>query len=146
MSTVASVPLMPVDARLYQTSGPPYVSVTSGQVLVCVQRWRIPQAGRPARRVGPVDPPRRLLAALLVEVGDVAGLREADVESARLSRTLGPHAVPDDLAVLVFVEAEVDVVLLEPSRLRVPGADHVPDRARQGIGRACVILRLVAEE
>ena len=64
-----------------------------------------------------IAPPERPLCAGLVELGNVARLREARVEAAQHPRDAYVQAVPDDAAVLVLVETEIQERLCEPSGL-----------------------------
>ena len=136
MSRFASVPMRPGDMRRPQNSVEPNASMTFGQVFVAVQRSSRLAAGASARRVGVARPTRHGLAARLVERRRAAGQREAEIHRRLPRGDARKHAVPDDPAVQVLVEAEMNERLDEVARLRVADRDRVLDRAGDRIGRA----------
>src|SRR5216684_5477009 len=77
-----------------------------------------------ARAVIVVAPPQRCFRTRFEDVGDVAGLRETNVELAQRSADDHVRAVPDPSAVFVLIEAQQDESLHEPTGLR----DSEPDR------------------
>src|SRR5262249_57436079 len=65
----------------------------------------------------------------LEDVGDVAGLSEADVELAHLSGNNRVGTIPDDLAVFVLVETQQNEILLITAGLRPAVPDYPVDLA-----------------
>src|SRR5258708_39288187 len=59
---------------------------------------------------------------------------------------MGVDAIPDNLAGFIAIEAKVDETAEEVAGLRIALGDGVANLARDGIGRAGVVLFRVAEE
>src|SRR5688572_18221308 len=99
-----------------------------------------------ARRVVVPFPPHRTLGARLKDVGDVAGLSEADVELTPGARDDRMGTIPDDPAVFILVEAQQDEIFLKTSGLRAPVSNGPFDFARDRVWRAVGIGGCAAEE
>src|SRR2546428_10472035 len=91
----------------------------------------------------PRDGPPR---ARLEDVGDVAGLSEADVELSHRAGDDRLRAVEDDPALLVLVEAVEDERLQIAAGLRDPVSDPPLDLPRDRVRRAEVVEGGVTEE
>ena len=64
-----------------------------------------------------VAPPERPLRTGQVELGDISGLRKARIEAAHHPGDARVQAVPDDAAVLVLVEPEIQERFRKPAGL-----------------------------
>ena len=74
-------------------SAAPMCSMIFGQVLLAVQRSRMPAAGRPRTGSGHGHPPLRALAPGLVELQRAVGLRKPGIQRHAPARNNRPRAV-----------------------------------------------------
>ncbi len=133
MSCFASVPTQEVVIFSANTSAPPKVSTTFGQVPVRLQRSRMPRAGQVPHVVLVARPPLRAFAAHLVELEHAVGLAPARVVRHAPPGDQRPGAFVHDAPRLVLVHAEVDEVAREVARLR-RAADDRPASPRRRAG------------
>src|SRR6185437_8161043 len=61
-----------------------------------------------ANLIGVIVPPKWTVRARIVHLRHVAGLRETNVEATKHSGDASIQPVPDDLAVFIFIEAQIE--------------------------------------